>query len=191
MQSKFGYILNIYWFSLWQKGTRHDGQIAVFGPAFQEKLERQKYFLVRAGLVFVQQGAHSALKCSAPSVLSFDPAWCWWWHMQEMAVIQVAFPASVDLLVCRDCSAVPSPFSVSFENVIFAVVYWLTVCLREGESASMRLLCHCLQGVRKQNRPTDESFSAALLKTNDVFIAVKHGLYLMITKQKYLYKNIF
>ena len=41
---------------------RHDGQIVVFGPEFQEKLERQKYFLVRAGLVFVQQGAHSALK---------------------------------------------------------------------------------------------------------------------------------
>ena len=65
--------------------------------------------------------------------------------MQEMAVIQVAFPASVDLSVRRDCSAVPSPFSVSFENVIFAVVYWPAVCLREGESASMRLLCHCLQ----------------------------------------------
>uniref|UniRef100_A0A671XJX4 E1 ubiquitin-activating enzyme n=1 Tax=Sparus aurata TaxID=8175 RepID=A0A671XJX4_SPAAU len=31
--------------------TRHDGQIAVFGPAFQEKLERQKYFLVGAGAI--------------------------------------------------------------------------------------------------------------------------------------------
>uniref|UniRef100_A0A4W6CZ22 Ubiquitin-like modifier activating enzyme 7 n=1 Tax=Lates calcarifer TaxID=8187 RepID=A0A4W6CZ22_LATCA len=31
------------------KGTRYDGQIAVFGSAFQEKLERQKYFLVRVG----------------------------------------------------------------------------------------------------------------------------------------------
>uniref|UniRef100_A0A8D3CJA2 Ubiquitin-like modifier activating enzyme 7 n=1 Tax=Scophthalmus maximus TaxID=52904 RepID=A0A8D3CJA2_SCOMX len=29
--------------------TRYDGQIAVFGSAFQEKLERQKYFLVRTG----------------------------------------------------------------------------------------------------------------------------------------------
>uniref|UniRef100_A0A3Q1KHQ7 E1 ubiquitin-activating enzyme n=1 Tax=Anabas testudineus TaxID=64144 RepID=A0A3Q1KHQ7_ANATE len=29
--------------------TRYDGQIAVFGSAFQEKLERQKYFLVRVG----------------------------------------------------------------------------------------------------------------------------------------------
>lgn len=50
-------------FPLWQKGTRYDGQIAVFGSAFQEKLERQKYFLVRAGLVFFQQGAHSAREC--------------------------------------------------------------------------------------------------------------------------------
>ncbi|XP_036957523.1 ubiquitin-like modifier-activating enzyme 1 [Acanthopagrus latus] len=33
------------------KGTRHDGQIAVFGHAFQEKLERQKYFLVGAGAI--------------------------------------------------------------------------------------------------------------------------------------------
>ncbi|XP_031723484.1 ubiquitin-like modifier-activating enzyme 1 [Anarrhichthys ocellatus] len=33
------------------KGTRYDGQIAVFGPAFQEKLERQKYFLVGAGAI--------------------------------------------------------------------------------------------------------------------------------------------
>uniref|UniRef100_A0A8C3AP58 Ubiquitin-activating enzyme E1 n=1 Tax=Cyclopterus lumpus TaxID=8103 RepID=A0A8C3AP58_CYCLU len=31
--------------------TRYDGQIAVFGPAFQEKLERQKYFLVGAGAI--------------------------------------------------------------------------------------------------------------------------------------------
>uniref|UniRef100_A0A8D3DPY7 E1 ubiquitin-activating enzyme n=1 Tax=Scophthalmus maximus TaxID=52904 RepID=A0A8D3DPY7_SCOMX len=33
------------------KGTRYDGQIAVFGSAFQEKLERQKYFLVGAGAI--------------------------------------------------------------------------------------------------------------------------------------------
>ncbi|XP_059184316.1 ubiquitin-like modifier-activating enzyme 1 [Centropristis striata] len=33
------------------KGTRYDGQIAVFGQAFQEKLERQKYFLVGAGAI--------------------------------------------------------------------------------------------------------------------------------------------
>ncbi|KAM8757171.1 ubiquitin-like modifier-activating enzyme 1 isoform 2-T2 [Acanthopagrus schlegelii] len=33
------------------KGTRHDGQIAVFGHAFQGKLERQKYFLVGAGAI--------------------------------------------------------------------------------------------------------------------------------------------
>uniref|UniRef100_A0A7N6AXU7 E1 ubiquitin-activating enzyme n=1 Tax=Anabas testudineus TaxID=64144 RepID=A0A7N6AXU7_ANATE len=32
-------------------GTRYDGQIAVFGSAFQEKLERQKYFLVGAGAI--------------------------------------------------------------------------------------------------------------------------------------------
>uniref|UniRef100_A0A4W6CYN3 E1 ubiquitin-activating enzyme n=1 Tax=Lates calcarifer TaxID=8187 RepID=A0A4W6CYN3_LATCA len=31
--------------------TRYDGQIAVFGSAFQEKLERQKYFLVGAGAI--------------------------------------------------------------------------------------------------------------------------------------------
>ncbi|XP_037632219.1 ubiquitin-like modifier-activating enzyme 1 [Sebastes umbrosus] len=37
--------------SLPAKGTRYDGQIAVFGPAFQEKLERQKYFLVGAGAI--------------------------------------------------------------------------------------------------------------------------------------------
>ncbi|XP_075966586.1 ubiquitin-like modifier-activating enzyme 1 isoform X2 [Anarhichas minor] len=37
--------------SLAAKGTRYDGQIAVFGPAFQEKLERQKYFLVGAGAI--------------------------------------------------------------------------------------------------------------------------------------------
>uniref|UniRef100_A0A3B4AYA7 Uncharacterized protein n=1 Tax=Periophthalmus magnuspinnatus TaxID=409849 RepID=A0A3B4AYA7_9GOBI len=34
-----------------QKGTRYDGQIAVFGSDFQEKLERQKYFLVGAGAI--------------------------------------------------------------------------------------------------------------------------------------------
>ncbi|XP_053298455.1 ubiquitin-like modifier-activating enzyme 1 isoform X2 [Pleuronectes platessa] len=33
------------------KGTRYDGQIAVFGSAYQEKLERQKYFLVGAGAI--------------------------------------------------------------------------------------------------------------------------------------------
>ncbi|KAL6112008.1 uncharacterized protein ACO6RY_08859 [Pungitius sinensis] len=33
------------------KGTRYDGQTAVFGAAFQEKLERQKYFLVGAGAI--------------------------------------------------------------------------------------------------------------------------------------------
>ncbi|XP_023265943.1 ubiquitin-like modifier-activating enzyme 1 [Seriola lalandi dorsalis] len=33
------------------KGTRYDGQIAVFGSAFQEELERQKYFLVGAGAI--------------------------------------------------------------------------------------------------------------------------------------------
>ncbi|XP_047439241.1 ubiquitin-like modifier-activating enzyme 1 isoform X2 [Mugil cephalus] len=33
------------------KGTRYDGQIAVFGPAFQEKLGRMKYFLVGAGAI--------------------------------------------------------------------------------------------------------------------------------------------
>ncbi|XP_041802065.1 ubiquitin-like modifier-activating enzyme 1 [Chelmon rostratus] len=33
------------------KRTRYDGQIAVFGSAFQEKLERQKYFLVGAGAI--------------------------------------------------------------------------------------------------------------------------------------------
>uniref|UniRef100_A0A672I4K8 E1 ubiquitin-activating enzyme n=1 Tax=Salarias fasciatus TaxID=181472 RepID=A0A672I4K8_SALFA len=34
-----------------EKGTRYDGQVAVFGSAFQEKLERQKYFLVGAGAI--------------------------------------------------------------------------------------------------------------------------------------------
>ncbi|KAF7664666.1 hypothetical protein LDENG_00169960 [Lucifuga dentata] len=33
------------------KGTRYDGQIAVFGSAFQEMLGRQKYFLVGAGAI--------------------------------------------------------------------------------------------------------------------------------------------
>ncbi|XP_076597924.1 ubiquitin-like modifier-activating enzyme 1 [Chaetodon auriga] len=33
------------------KRMRYDGQIAVFGSAFQEKLERQKYFLVGAGAI--------------------------------------------------------------------------------------------------------------------------------------------
>ncbi|XP_061583291.1 ubiquitin-like modifier-activating enzyme 1 [Cololabis saira] len=33
------------------KGTRYDGQTAVFGTAFQEKLGRQKYFLVGAGAI--------------------------------------------------------------------------------------------------------------------------------------------
>ncbi|KAG8007735.1 Ubiquitin-like modifier-activating enzyme 1 [Nibea albiflora] len=37
--------------SLPAKGTRYDGQVAVFGSAFQEKLERQKYFLVGAGAI--------------------------------------------------------------------------------------------------------------------------------------------
>ncbi|KAM7402239.1 hypothetical protein PAMP_017498 [Pampus punctatissimus] len=34
-----------------KKGTRYDGQIAVFGSAFQEKLWSQKYFLVGAGAI--------------------------------------------------------------------------------------------------------------------------------------------
>ncbi|CAN9512024.1 unnamed protein product [Ophioblennius macclurei] len=34
-----------------EKGTRYDGQVAVFGSAFQEKLERQNYFLVGAGAI--------------------------------------------------------------------------------------------------------------------------------------------
>lgn len=64
-------------FPLWQKHTRYDGQVAVFGSAFQEKLEKQKYFLVRACLVFVQQGAHTPHWSSgAPSVFSFDLVWC-------------------------------------------------------------------------------------------------------------------
>ncbi|KAL2090928.1 hypothetical protein ACEWY4_013191 [Coilia grayii] len=33
------------------KGCRYDGQIAVFGSAFQEKLARQRYFLVGAGAI--------------------------------------------------------------------------------------------------------------------------------------------
>lgn len=33
------------------RGTRHDGQVAVFGSAFQEQLEKQKYFLVGAGAI--------------------------------------------------------------------------------------------------------------------------------------------
>ncbi|XP_034074972.1 ubiquitin-like modifier-activating enzyme 1 [Gymnodraco acuticeps] len=37
--------------SISAKGSRYDGQIAVFGSAFQEKLERQKYFLVGAGAI--------------------------------------------------------------------------------------------------------------------------------------------
>ncbi|KAM9361812.1 ubiquitin-like modifier-activating enzyme 1 [Symphorus nematophorus] len=37
--------------SLPAKGSRYDGQTAVFGGAFQEKLERQKYFLVGAGAI--------------------------------------------------------------------------------------------------------------------------------------------
>ncbi|XP_068171349.1 ubiquitin-like modifier-activating enzyme 1 [Antennarius striatus] len=38
-------------FSHSAKGSRYDGQIAVFGSAFQEKLARQKYFLVGAGAI--------------------------------------------------------------------------------------------------------------------------------------------
>eukprot|EP00064_Thunnus_orientalis_P000855 superscaffoldBa00000050_g856 len=34
-----------------KKGTRYDGQIAVFGEKFQEKLSSQKYFLVGAGAI--------------------------------------------------------------------------------------------------------------------------------------------
>ncbi|KAM6928447.1 ubiquitin-like modifier-activating enzyme 1 [Xenentodon cancila] len=37
--------------SLSSEGTRYDGQTAVFGTAFQEKLGRQKYFLVGAGAI--------------------------------------------------------------------------------------------------------------------------------------------
>ncbi|XP_056129409.1 ubiquitin-like modifier-activating enzyme 1 [Lampris incognitus] len=33
------------------KGTRYDGQIAVFGSTFQEKLGKQKYFMVGAGAI--------------------------------------------------------------------------------------------------------------------------------------------
>ncbi|XP_046881054.1 ubiquitin-like modifier-activating enzyme 1 [Hypomesus transpacificus] len=33
------------------RGSRYDGQIAVFGSAFQERLEKQKYFLVGAGAI--------------------------------------------------------------------------------------------------------------------------------------------
>ncbi len=41
---------------LWQTHTRYDGQVAVFGSAFQEKLEKQKYFLVRAALCVCPAG---------------------------------------------------------------------------------------------------------------------------------------
>lgn len=46
------YILYLFflWFqllsSIMQRDCRYDGQIAVFGSAFQDKLKRQKYFLV-------------------------------------------------------------------------------------------------------------------------------------------------
>lgn len=64
-------------FLLRQKGTRYDGQLAVFGSAFQEKLEQQKYFLVRPALVFCPAGgtAHCGMEqlllCSP-----FDLVWC-------------------------------------------------------------------------------------------------------------------
>lgn len=64
--------------------------------------------------------------------------------MQETAVIQVAFPASVDLLVRRGHSAVPSPFSVSFNSVIFTVVYWLCMCVCvDRESECICFFYHC------------------------------------------------
>lgn len=47
-------------------------------------------------------------------------------------MFQVAFPASVDLLVCRGYLTVPNPLSVSSESVVFfTVVYCQCVCLKE------------------------------------------------------------
>lgn len=51
--------------------------------------------------------------------------------MQERAVFQVAFPASVDLLVCRGHLMVPNPLSVSSESVIFYCCFTVSVCLKE------------------------------------------------------------
>lgn len=48
-------------------------------------------------------------------------------------MFQVAFPASVDPLVCRGYLTVPNPLSVSSESVFFffTVVYCQCVCLKE------------------------------------------------------------
>lgn len=46
--------MTIVLFSVSQRGCRYDGQIAVFGSAFQETLAKQKYFLVSVVLSLAQ-----------------------------------------------------------------------------------------------------------------------------------------
>jgi len=50
------------------KGSRYDGQIAVFGSTFQEKLQNLKYFLVGAGAIGCE-----VLKCWAMMGVSAGP----------------------------------------------------------------------------------------------------------------------
>ncbi|TKS71314.1 Ubiquitin-like modifier-activating enzyme 1 [Collichthys lucidus] len=62
--------------SLPAKGTRYDGQIAVFGSAFQEKLERLEVFPGEGRLgSFPAGGTLSTGMQAPPSALSFDAVW--------------------------------------------------------------------------------------------------------------------
>lgn len=116
-------------FHFLQEGTRYDGQIAVFGSAFQEKLERQKYFLVRGGLLFVQQGAHSAFECSSICIF-----------LRSCLVLMISQTGNgcasggiscPDPSVCSNWWTVPNAFPVSFDSVIFTAVFWLYLHYRQ------------------------------------------------------------
>lgn len=71
--------------SLLQRGSRYDGQTAVFGSGFQERLGEQKYFLVSASLLIShQQGVPSA-----------------WPNRPQCHSFPLVIPASVDNDTCR------------------------------------------------------------------------------------------
>lgn len=71
--------------SLLQRGSRYDGQTAVFGSGFQERLGEQKYFLVSASLlIFHQQGVPTA-----------------WPNRPQRHSFPLVTPASVDNDTCR------------------------------------------------------------------------------------------
>lgn len=97
-------------------------------------------------------------------------------------MIQVAFPASVDLLVFRDHSAVPSPFPVSFKCVIFnGCLLAACVCLREIVHACVYFTTvktpHEVSGSKQVMCNNRLNFFGYIVK--NIFFICKHSFNLM------------